>query len=365
MKVQRAKVADNQYTWLVLADDYLPIEPIHQFIIYLENLDRSPYTIRSYAYHLKLFWQYLEKLNVSWKAIKLDTLANFIHWLKLGESNKVIKLYPNESKRQNTSINSILASIISFYQFHERLGNIEAFFGESSVSVGGSRRFKPLLHHISKHKPYQRQLIKMKEPDFVPKTLNKDQIKTLFDACKNTRDLFLLKLLNETGMRIGQALGLQHCDIKSWDNEIHVSPRQNNANLARSKSIRRNILHTTKSLMALYSKYLMDDCGELISDYVFICLHGTNRGKPLTYNTVKDMFRRLSRVTGIHVSAHMFRHTHATQLITSGWDSSMVQKRLGHAQVQTTLNTYIHIDQQQMKQAFDQYQNSLKEKDDE
>jgi len=179
MQVQKVHLGSDRYSYTVLGDDYLPIEPIHQFIIYLENLDRSPYTIRSYAYHLKLFWQYLEKLNVSWKAIKLDTLTNFIHWLKLGESNKVIKLYPNESKRQNTSINSILASIIAFYQFHERLGNIEALFGESSVSVGGPRRFKPLLHHISKHKPYQRQLIKMKEPDFVPKTLNKDQIKLM------------------------------------------------------------------------------------------------------------------------------------------------------------------------------------------
>lgn len=308
MKVQRAKVGSNQYTWLVLGDNYLPIEPIHQFIIYLENIDRSPYTIRSYAYHLKLFWQYLDKISLSWKTIKLDALANFIHWLRLGESdNGVIDLYPKEAKRQNTSINSILAGIMAFYKFHERLGNIDALFGESSLSVS-PRRFKPLLQHISKHKPYQRQLIKMKEPDFVPKTLNKEQVKRLFDACKNTRDLFLLKLLNETGIRIGQALGLQHCDIKSWDNEIHLTPRRNNPNLARGKSIRKNVLQITKSLMALYSKYLIDDCAELASDYVFICLHGKNPGKPLTYNTVKDMFRRLSKDTGIHVTAHMFRH---------------------------------------------------------
>ncbi|MGT2397883.1 tyrosine-type recombinase/integrase [Staphylococcus aureus] len=33
----------------------------------------------------------------------------------------------------------------------------------------------------------------------------------------------------------------------------------------------------------------------------------------------------------------ILRHTHATELIRSEWDAAYVQKRLGHAHVQTTL----------------------------
>ncbi len=33
----------------------------------------------------------------------------------------------------------------------------------------------------------------------------------------------------------------------------------------------------------------------------------------------------------------------------------MIQKRLGHASVQTTIDTYTHIDTKQMKEAFQQY----------
>ncbi|SEG19067.1 hypothetical protein SAMN02746093_02111 [Legionella quinlivanii DSM 21216] len=34
---------------------------------------------------------------------------------------------------------------------------------------------------------------------------------------------------------------------------------------------------------------------------------------------------------------------------------SLVQKRLGHASIETTINTYTHIDNKQMKDAFKSY----------
>ncbi|HGO2864311.1 TPA: transposase, partial [Staphylococcus aureus] len=36
-------------------------------------------------------------------------------------------------------------------------------------------------------------------------------------------------------------------------------------------------------------------------------------------------------------------------------DAAYVQKRLGHAQVQTTLNTYVHLSNQDMKEEFKKY----------
>ena len=39
---------------------------------------------------------------------------------------------------------------------------------------------------------------------------------------------------------------------------------------------------------------------------------------------------------------HSLRHTHATILIESGADVKDVQTRLGHSNIQTTLQTYVH-----------------------
>ena len=60
---------------------------------------------------------------------------------------------------------------------------------------------------------------------------------TLVEACEHLRDRFLLCLRAETGMRVGQALGLRHCHFVSHRREIHIVPRADNANGARAKTI--------------------------------------------------------------------------------------------------------------------------------
>ena len=44
-------------------------------------------------------------------------------------------------------------------------------------------------------------------------------------ACEHLRDQFLMSLLAETGMRVGQALGLRHADFVSRKHEVHIVPR--------------------------------------------------------------------------------------------------------------------------------------------
>lgn len=51
----------------------------------------------------------------------------------------------------------------------------------------------------------------------------------------------------------------------------------------------------------------------------------------------------------------MVRHTHATELIQQGWDMALVQKRLGHLSIQTTVNIYTHLSSQDIKDALNKY----------
>ncbi|HEY4386280.1 MAG TPA: tyrosine-type recombinase/integrase, partial [Ktedonobacteraceae bacterium] len=64
--------------------------------------------------------------------------------------------------------------------------------------------------------------------------------------------------------------------------------------------------------------------------------------------------------SGIPIHAHLLRHSHATELIKADWDASYVQKRLGHAQVQTTINTYVHLDDEDLSQKWQVYQEEKK-----
>jgi hypothetical protein len=40
-------------SWTVLGDDDIPVEPIERYLAYLTDVDRSPNTVRAYAYDLK------------------------------------------------------------------------------------------------------------------------------------------------------------------------------------------------------------------------------------------------------------------------------------------------------------------------
>ena len=222
--------------------------------------------------------------------------------------------------------------------------------------MGFSRSpYKSLLHHLKKTKSGQRSLLKVKQHKQPPKTLTQKQVQAIKSHCTSFRDKFLISLLYETGLRIGQALGLHHEDIKSWNNEIIVCYRDDNENNAYSKSKKEYIVHVSGFLMALYADYVMQECRDIQSDFVFVNLRAPQRGKPYRYQSVQSLFNRLSDQTGVHVTPHMFRHTHATELIQLGWDDSYVQKRLGHASVQTTVDLYTHLSDKDLKNAIKKY----------
>jgi integrase len=181
-----------------------------------------------------------------------------------------------------------------------------------------------------------------------------DQVQQLVDTCSRLRDKFLICLLYETGMRIGQALGLQHQDIESREKLIHIVPRDN-PHGARSKNRAPQTIHVSASLMRLYAEYLVSEVQDMVSDYVFVNLWREPIGEPMSSKGVEDLFRRLRSKTGIDVHPHLLRHTHATELIRSGWSAAYVQRRLGHSSIQTTINTYTHLTDEDLKKAYEEF----------
>lgn len=49
------------------------------------------------------------------------------------------------------------------------------------------------------------------------------------------------------------------------------------------------------------------------------------------------------------VTQHCFRHTHASMLFAAGVDIKEVSERLGHSNIKTTLDTYIHLTEKQQE----------------
>jgi integrase/recombinase XerD len=362
MLVQKGQLPNsNRPIWLVLDDRYQPVEPIMDYLTYLNNLEKSPNTVRTYAYNLKLYWEFLQHKQIDWQDVDERELADFIHWLRNPQPIGVMSIQPQTSNRTEKTINHALNTVSMFYEFHIREHDIREV-ATHTYKVQPGRRFKPFLHHISKGKEVKTRLLKIKEPKTFPGCLTREQVEHLIEGCHRLRDKFLICLMYETGMRIGEALGMRHEDIRSQGkNEIHVIPRSDNVNSSRAKSGAQRVLHVSKELLKLYSSYLIEEYPEDIDcDYVFVNCWDGKIGQPMQYSSAIGLFRRLKKKTGIEVNPHLLRHTHATEMIRKGIGMEMVQKRLGHASIQTTIDTYTHLSDEDLKTAYNAY---LEERD--
>ncbi len=353
MEVQRVVLPETgRVAWLVLDDELLPVGPILQFLEHLNVREMSPNTIRSYAHHLKLFWEYLRDSKTEWTDVGLDELADFIRWLRSPTMHKVASLLKEHPQRKESTVNTILAAVSMFYDYHERLAHLK----RSPLFKTQSRpqkRYKSFLHGLTKDKPKEHSILKLKQPHVRPTVLNRGQVQQLIDACHRYRDKFLIALLDETGMRIGQALGLRHQDIASMDRQIRIVPRDDNVNGARSKGHHVRTLDVSLGLMTYYKNYIVYELGHIKSDYVFVNLWDGLIGHPMKYGAIVALFRRLSKKIEMPVHPHLLRHTHATDMLRVVKNLRLVQERLGHVSIQTT-EKYTHLLEQDMKDANQQ-----------
>jgi len=350
MRVQRVLMPGSvAESWTLLGDDLRPVGPVESFLAYLAAIERSPNTIKAYAHDLKDWWVYLAGRASDWQRADLEVVAGFVAWLRLPPvaRNGAVAVLPTvEHHCTAASVNRKLAAVSTFYEFHARSGVTVADLLTSMRPAGPHRSaatsFKPFLQHVASGKPQRERTIKLKTGRKRPRVLTAVQVQTILDACEHLRDRLLFALLLDTGVRIGEALGLRHDDIAIADKQVTVVPRQND-NLARAKAGRMRIIPASAELMRLYCDYLNREYGALDSDYVFVNLFAEPYGHPWTYPAVYDLVKRLRKVTGIAFEPHQYRHTYATWLLRRGAGMENVKELLGHASISTTVDTYGHL----------------------
>lgn len=345
MFVQRVAPSGSKVeSWTVLGDDDVPVAAIERYLSYLSDIERSPNTVKAYAHDLKDFFVFLGHHGVDWREVKLEDVGEFVAWLRLppaGRTGQVAVLPSIAPQVGAATINRKLSAVSSFYAHQARHG---VDLGDLLVTwlAPGRSAWKPFLHHISKGSPRKRRSISLKAPRRLPRVLTASEVQTLLDACTRVRDRFLFAVLYDTGMRVGEALGLRHEDLAAAEREVSITVRVND-NGARVKSGRSRTIPVGADLLRLYADYLHAEYGEIDSDYVFVNLWGHPRGHAMSYPAVYDLVVRLRKRTGIDFDPHWFRHTAATRMLRDAVPLEVVSTLLGHASVTTTADTYGHL----------------------
>lgn len=358
MKVEMILTNNGKTRYVLLNNEGVFVEPVNKFLKFKDNSGSARETLRAYCYHLKFYFEFLEQKNLDYPDVGIDEMAEFLRWLQNPHmSVKVSSILPMVPIRKSNTVNTIMTAVEVFYDYLSRHIDYSIKLSDrlKRQMMGSRRGFKDFLYHINKDKLYHKKILKLKEAKSRPKTLPRKDIVLLIEACTNFRDEFLLHLLWESGMRIGEALALWIEDFEIDARRIHIRDRGELSNLAEIKTAcSPRTLDVSADLMNMYLDYITEyHTDEVDTNHVFIKISGKNKDHSLEYGDVTSLFKRLSKKTGIPVNPHMFRHTHLDSLRRLGWEPELVQKRAGHAHYQTTVQAYYHVTDEEVREAWE------------
>lgn len=90
----------------------------------------------------------------------------------------------------------------------------------------------------------------------------------------------------------------------------------------------------------------------------FVCTK--ENGEPVTPNSIKWSASKIKKDLNIEFNFHSLRHTHATMLLEDGVKPKIVQERLGHSRISTTMDKYVHVTKKMRNEAVDIFAQRLK-----
>ena len=288
-----------------------------QLLAFLSHLEKeyrySENTVAAYRNDLSQFLEYVEshagsRLN-KWSAVSEGDIEAYLSYMK-----------HKDQPYASSTIARKVAAIKSFYNYLASEGIVEE---NPTIDIDSPKVKKRL-----------------------PQTLTLNEVERLLDAPagnrspKNLRDMTLLNVLYETGMRVTEVVSIQLEDV-NLDRSMLSSPtRQGDA-----REI--PIGETTQTLLA---EYLAEGRPLLAKDNQERALFLNHRGEKLTRQGLWLIIKGYARQAGLNteVTPHTLRHSFAVHRLSKGSKLEDIQRLLGHANISTT-QIYTQMEPSQME----------------
>jgi integrase/recombinase XerD len=332
-----------------------PIPVVSLFLKYIAARGCSPNTVLAYAYDLAHLWSFLAVAQLGWEHLSAEQALDFLVHLRVlpskrRGSSRCITLVADRGSQTSrglsaSTINRMLAAVSSFYDWAILSDRFQGSNPLAKVEhrniLRVSDRHRPFLDGISRRTPMAR-LLRVKTVRRLPRPMSNEQTDALLGTVRNLRDGALLRLMLNAGLRPGEALGLHLADIAYGRRRIAVRWRDDHPRGVRSKSRTERLvdLHDSATLAALSAYVMTERPVEAETSIVFLVGgNGSRRNEPLSYAALVRLFARACKRVGIRESwmtPHALRHTHATQMWEAGMRELTLQRRLGHASLEST-----------------------------
>ncbi len=354
--VRRSEAAGNERLIEILDGSGVAVPVAGDFLAHLTARGCSPNTVLAYGYDLGHLWRFLGSVRLGWEELTSERAVDLLAHLRAAPAwRRGQPRHPVLATHEGVpagmpglsaaTVNRALAAVSSFYDWAILAGR---FDGPNPIARVADRalvrvtdRHRPFLAGIARQ-PETRRALQVKTVRRLPRPLDEGQVAALLGALRCRRDLALIRLMLDGGLRPGEALGLHLGDLAYGRRRVTVRHREDHPRGVRQKSRTERVvdLHEAATLEAL-SAYVM---GERPTDAATTLMFlvggkGPRRCEPLSYAALARLFARACTRAGIRapwVTPHSLRHTHATRMWEMGMRELTLQRRLGHASPEST-----------------------------
>lgn len=190
---------------------------------------------------------------------------------------------------------------------------------------------------------------------------SKEDMDKILDSIKDFYFYAVIYIARETGLRRGEILALKWKDINLDNNNIYI---QRSVQEVRGEGLS---YKKPKNNSSYRNLYVDDDTVKTLKEskkhhleishednLVFTFPDGSKIRPDYVTKKFKKILKNLN--LGSH-RLHDLRHTHATELLQAGVNPKIVQERLGHSKIETTLNIYSHLIPSMQKNAIEVLKN--------
>lgn len=195
---------------------------------------------------------------------------------------------------------------------------------------------------------------------------------TLFLKClereTNEKAKTVFTILAYTGMRRGECLALRYSDIDFDQHTISIERTLSNGvdglriETPKTMSSKR-VIDIDPHTQEVISKWQTTQKREMLmqgididnnpDQYVFT---NDTKNTPIAPSRLTIWLNRIIEKNHLkRITPHGFRHTHASLLLESGANIKQMQQRLGHSDVQTTLNVYTHVSKHERSDTINKF----------
>jgi integrase/recombinase XerD len=185
-------------------------------------------------------------------------------------------------------------------------------------------------------------------PKHLIDVLSREEIQAMEDLAPTERDKLIVRLLADSGIRVGELVGLRVGDLVEQGRSYYIK--------VEGKGSRQRLVPVPRLYRRLQRYALRGRPKDVRGDRLFVSLRRRGGGdyEPLTASGVAQMVRNLGEMAGIkkRIYPHLFRHSFITHQLNRGMNPVQLAAIVGHSSLTMIQQVYAHLTPQDAYEAM-------------